>query len=55
MMPKRIIESSAELYYSNNKNKLTNFKNGTCYISIDDLDLTDKEKQIHITTHIMVE
>lgn len=41
---KRIIESSAELYYSNNKNKLTNFKNGTCYISIDDLDLTDKEK-----------
>ena len=40
---KRIIESSAELYYSNNKNKLTNFKNGTCYISIDDLDLTDKE------------
>ena len=24
--------------------KLTNFKNGTCYISVDDLDLTDKEK-----------
>lgn len=41
---KRIIESSAELYYSNNKNKLTDFKNGVCYISINDLDLTEKEK-----------
>ena len=39
----KLIESMAEIYYSNHKNSLTGFKNGTCYIPVSVLGLTDEE------------
>ena len=44
---KEVIVESAKLYYSDHKNSLNNqgFLDKRCYISVDVLGLTDKEKE----------